>query len=100
MVEFRRVVAGTGIDGWWDDGGWAIAFSRGDRGFVALSLEDAPVSIDVVTSLTPGAYCDVLSGGLDGGTCAGRGVTVEPDGHVQLDLEKGEAVAIHSDTAL
>ncbi len=100
MVEFRRVVAGTGIDGWWDDGGSAIAFSRGDRGFVALSLEEGPVSIDVATSLAPGIYCDVLSGGLDGGTCAGRSVTVEPDGHVQLDLENGEAVAIHCDMTL
>jgi alpha-amylase len=100
MVEFRSAVAGTGINDWWDNGQWAIAFSRGNRGFVALSLEEALVSIDVSTPLEPGVYCDVLSGGLDGGACLGRSVTVGPDGRVQLNLETGEAVAIHSDTGI
>ena len=100
MVEFRRVVAGTGIDDWWDDGGWVIAFSRGDRGFVALSLEDTTVAVDMASSLTPGTYCDVLTGGRDGGVCVGRSVVVGPDGRVQLDLESGAAVAIHRVTRL
>ena len=100
MIEFRSAVAGSGVDDWWDNGGRAIAFSRGDRGFVALSLEEALVSIDTATPLEPGTYCDVLSGGLGGGICLGRSVTVEPGGRVQLDLETGEAVAIHSATRL
>jgi len=100
MVEFRSTVAGSGVDDWWDNGGWAIAFSRGDRGFVALSLEDGSVAVDVATPLEPGTYCDVLSGGRDGVICVGRSVTVGPDGRVQLDLETGEAVAIHGDTRL
>ncbi len=100
MVEFRGAVAGTGISDWWDNGEWAIAFSRGDRGFVALSLEDGLVPIDVATSLEPGTYCDALSGGRDGGICAGRSIQVGTDGHVRLDLEAGEAVAIHRDTGL
>ncbi len=43
MVSFRHVVAGTDITHWWDNGANAIAFSRGDKGFVALSREVAPL---------------------------------------------------------
>ncbi len=100
MVGFRRVAAGTGVNDWWDNGAWAIAFSRGDRGFVALSLEDATVAVDAATPLPPGTYCDVLTGGSDGGTCVGRSVAIGMDGRVQLDLDTGEAVALHVDARL
>ena len=95
MVEFRRVVAGTGITDWWDNGANAIAFSRGDKGFVALSLEAATVTVDVASSLPQGTYCDALTGGLAGGTCAGRSIIIDSGGRVQLDLETHTGVAIH-----
>jgi len=98
MVGFRRTVAGTAIDGWWDDGANAIAFSRGSLGFVALNLEDTTVVVDATTSVAPGTYCDVLTGGLVAGACAGRSVEVDTAGRVQLDLAPGTAVAIHSGT--
>jgi alpha-amylase len=95
MVAFRRAVAGTTIADWWDDGDNAIAFSRGDRGFVAINLEDATVDIDVPTGLPPASYCDVLSGGGPDGSCAGRIVGVGADGRVRLSLDARTAVAIH-----
>jgi alpha-amylase len=100
MVAFRRAVAGTGIANWWDNGASAIAFSRGDRGFVALNLEDATVTVDATSLLLPGTYCDVLTGGLQGGACAGRSVVVDSLGGVRLDLESRTAVAIHAGTRL
>ena len=100
MVGFRRVVAGTTLANWWDNGADAIAFSRGDRGFVAMSLEAATVTAEATSGLAPGTYCDVLSGGVDGGMCAGRSVVVGADGAVELDLEFGEAVALHVDARL
>ena len=98
MVGFRRAVAGTGIEGWWDNGANAIAFSRGDRGFVAISLENATVALDVATSLPPGAWCDALTGGRTDSACIGRSIVVDSNGRVQLDLEPGTAVAIHVGT--
>jgi alpha-amylase len=100
MVGFRRVVAGTGVDGWWDNGANAIAFSRGDLGFVALNLEETTVALDVASPLPPGTYCDALTGGRAGGACAGRSVAVDSNGRVQLELEAGTAVAIHVGTRL
>jgi alpha-amylase len=100
MVGFRRVVAGTGVNDWWDIGANAIAFSRGDRGFVALSLEDTTVAIDLMTGLPAGTYCDALTGGLTGTACAGRSVDVDSSGRLQLELEAGAAIALHLDARL
>jgi len=99
MVGFRRAVAGSAIAGWWDNGAHAIAFSRGDRGFVALNLEDSTVAVDAASPLAPGTYCDVLTGGLEAGACVGRSVTADA-GRIRLDLEARRAVAIHAGTRL
>lgn len=95
MVRFRRATAGEPQENWWDDGGGAIAFSRGARGLVALNGGAAAATVDVATRLPPGSYCDALTGGARDGGCAGRVVTVGEDGRVRLDLEPGRAVAIH-----
>ena len=98
MVAFRKAVAGTDVDHWWDDGGNAIAFSRGDKGFVAISREDSTVAATVATGLPPGTYCDILTGGLSGGACAGTAVVVDTTGAVQLRLGANSAVAIDAAT--
>jgi alpha-amylase len=68
MVGFRHVVAGTTTGHWWDNGANAIAFSRGDRGFVAINNETVSVTATVTTALASGTYCDRLTGGLAGWT--------------------------------
>jgi alpha-amylase len=93
MVGFRRTVAGTAIMDWWDNGANAIAFTRGDRGFVALNNETTAVAIDVATPLVPGTYCNILSGGAASG-CAGGTVTVDTGGRIVLNLAARSAVAI------
>jgi alpha-amylase len=95
MVGFRHAVAGTGINDWWDNGGSAVAFSRGDRGFVALNLEDTAIAIDVRSPVPAGTYCDVLTGGMQSAGCGGRSVVAGPDGRIRLELESRAAVAIH-----
>jgi alpha-amylase len=98
MVGFRRAVAGTAITDWWDNGAKAIAFSRGDRGFVAINNETSVVAIDVSTPLEPGPYCDLLSGGGAAGGCAGDSVTVGPNGRITLNLAARSAVAVVAGT--
>jgi alpha-amylase len=94
MAAFRGEVAGTNISDWWDNGTNAIAFSRGDKGFVAINNETAAVTASVETGLAPGAYCDRLSGGLAGAVCAGTTIVVNASGTVQLDLPARTAIAI------
>lgn len=94
MVAFRRVVAGAPIGNWWDDGANAIAFSRGDRGFVAINRETSPVTATITTGLAAGTYCDVLTGGAGASGCAGTTVTVGTGGTVQLTLPSNSAIAL------
>ena len=100
MVSFRRVVRGTDINHWWDNGANAIAFSRGDKGFVAISREAAPLDITVTTGMPPGTYCDLLTGGLAGAACAGTAVVVDSGGAAQLHLEPNSAIAFDAATKL
>jgi alpha-amylase len=94
MVGFRRVVAGSDINHWWDDGADAIAFSRGDKGFVAINREQTPLATSVATGLAPGVYCDLLTGGRSATACVGTTVVVDASGAVQLHLTPNSAVAI------
>jgi alpha-amylase len=100
MVRFRRIVAGSDVNHWWDDGTNAIAFSRGDKGFVAINRESAPVTAAVPTGLPPGTYCDRLTGGLAGAACAGTTVTVDATGAIRLLLGANSAIAIDAATRM
>lgn len=100
MVGFRRAMAGTDLNRWWDNGANAIAFSRGDRGFVAISREPAVYTASVPSGLSAGTYCDVLTGGKVGGACAGTSVVVDATGAVQLRIVENSALVIHTGTRL
>lgn len=94
MIAFRHIVAGTDVNHWWDDGANAIAFSRGDKGFVAINHESTTLSQAIMTGLAAGTYCDRISGGRTGATCAGTSVTVGADGSVTLAIPANTAIAI------
>ena len=39
MVIFRNLVNGLDVTNWWDNGANQIAFSRGNKGFIAINNE-------------------------------------------------------------
>jgi alpha-amylase len=100
MVAFRRYVAGTAQANWWDDGANAIAFSRGNKGFVAINRETSAVTRSFATGLAPGTYCDVLTGGKAGSACAGTSWVVAADGTLSLSLAPNSAVVLQADNSL
>ena len=85
---------------WWDNGLNAIAFSRGDRGFVAINREGASISQTVATGLAPGTYCDRISGGRTGAACSGTSLVIAPDGTTSLTLAAWMAIAVDVTTKL
>ena len=89
MVRFRRTVAGTDINHWWDDGANAIAFSRGDKGFVAINDGTTVLATTVTTGMAPGSYRDLITGSL---------IAVDATGAVQLNLPAKSALAIDTAT--
>jgi alpha-amylase len=100
MVGFRKVVAGTAIANWWDNGANAIAFSRGTKGFVAINGESVLVSQTYTTGLAQGTYCDRLTGGVSGTSCVGTSIVVDANGQAQIDLSPISAIAIDISTKL
>jgi alpha-amylase len=89
MVSFRHVVAGTTITHWWDNGANAIAFARGDKGFVAINNETTNVDTTVTTGMAPGTYLDLI---------AGSPVQVDSTGAIHLTLPARSAIAIDTAT--
>jgi alpha-amylase len=89
MVSFRRVVAGTDINHWWDSGADAIAFSRGDKGFVAINDGTTAVDTTIATGIASGTYLDLLTGAT---------IVVDAGGAVHLTLSARSAIAIDTAT--
>lgn len=50
MVAFRNAVRDTRVENWWDNGLNQIAFSRGNKGFIAINAEgrDLDVILQVI----------------------------------------------------
>jgi alpha-amylase len=89
MVGFRRVVAGTAINHWWDDGANAIAFTRGDKGFVAINNGTATLDTTIPTGMAAGTYLDLLTG---------SSIVIDATGAVHLVLSSRSAIAINTTT--
>lgn len=93
MVGFRNAVGTAPLTDWWDDGGDAIAFARGRKGFVALNNRDTALDRTFATSLPAGTYCDVARAAPD--ACDGHTVTVGDDGTAHIRVLAKSAVALH-----
>ncbi|KAK4293347.1 hypothetical protein Pmani_033953 [Petrolisthes manimaculis] len=81
MVGFRNAVAGTNIANWYQVGD-NVAFSRGDKGFFAMS-KYGDFDMTLQTGMPAGSYCELISG------CANM-VTVNGDGTAQISIHNYE----------
>ncbi|WP_327153699.1 alpha-amylase family protein [Streptomyces tubercidicus] len=93
MVGFRNAVGAAELTDWWDNGGSAIAFARGGKGFVALNNGDGELTQTFATSLPAGTYCNVVA--AKPSACDGHTVTVGGDGKARLSVPAKGAVALH-----
>ncbi|MFG2641498.1 carbohydrate-binding module family 20 domain-containing protein [Streptomyces sp. NPDC048370] len=86
MVGFRNATRGTAVGNWWDNGNNAIAFGRGDKGYVAINHEGSSLTRTYQTGLAAGTYCDVQTG---------TPVTVNGSGQFTATLGANTALALH-----
>ncbi|GAA0583128.1 carbohydrate-binding module family 20 domain-containing protein [Kribbella sandramycini] len=97
MVAFRNVTRGTPVTRWWDNGNDVIAFGRGDKGYLVLNDEGAPVTgRSFQSNLPPGRYCDVFHGNFTAGTCTGPVYTVDANGWFRADVAAQDGLALHA----
>ncbi|WCN00974.1 alpha-amylase [Streptomyces sp. M92] len=87
MVAFRNATRGQAVTNWWDNGNDAIAFGRGNKGYVAINHESGAMTRIYQTSLPAGTYCDVQSG---------KPVTVNGSGQFTATLGANTALALYA----
>jgi alpha-amylase len=87
MVAFRNATRGESVTDWWDNGGDAIAFGRGAKGYVAINHESGSLSRTYQTSLPAGTYCNVQNN---------TSVTVGSNGQFTATLGSNTALAIYA----
>ncbi|GAB3247921.1 alpha-amylase family protein [Kineosporia babensis] len=100
MVAFRNSVGDAAVKNWSDDGANLISFSRGAKGWTALNNNSSAKSQSFSTGLAEGSYCDLITGGLKDGACAGTTVKVGADGRASVNAPAQGAVAITQDSLL
>ncbi|MFF4979901.1 alpha-amylase family protein [Streptomyces sp. NPDC001046] len=87
MVAFRNATRGQAVTNWWDNGGDAIAFGRGSKGFVAINHESGSLTRTYQTSLPAGTYCNVQNN---------TPVTVNSVGQFTATLGSNTALALYA----
>ncbi|KAJ1307094.1 hypothetical protein OPQ81_001212 [Rhizoctonia solani] len=75
MVKWRNGVSGS-VNNWVSGTNQQIAFGRGSSGFVVINNADSAWTRTFTTPLAANSYCDVISGGANGGKCTGASYTV------------------------
>jgi alpha-amylase len=96
LVAFRKATAAAPVTNWWDDGVDGIAFSRGDRGFVAINNGVSALHHTFTTGLAAGSYCDIFSGAPAALGCTGLRVDVDGSGAADLTVPPSSAVVLQA----
>ncbi|XP_017774160.1 PREDICTED: alpha-amylase-like [Nicrophorus vespilloides] len=102
MVVFKNAVKGTEIENWWSNSDQQIAFSRGNKGFVAFT-NWGDLNQDLKTGLPEGKYCDVITGNIINAKCTGKIIEVRKNGWARIELKANEedgVLAIHTNARL
>ena len=89
MIGFYNAVNGTKVTQWQDDEGNNIAFSRGNKGFLAINNDDKLTQVSYKTTLPDGEYCNVYASQTCDATVVVNG------GKVETTIGAHEAVALH-----
>jgi alpha-amylase len=97
MVRFHNVVRGTAVTNWWDNGNDAIAFGRGNKGYLILNDESTALTgRSFHTNLPAGVYCDVFHGDITATGCTGPKYTVDTNGWFQANIAAQDGLALHT----
>jgi alpha-amylase len=94
MVGWHNYVGSAQRNHFYTDDANVIAFSKGNRGWVAFNNGAASKQITVQTGLPAGTYCDLIDGKRQGNSCTGATVTVNGSGSVTVSVGAYDAVAI------
>ena len=96
MIGFQNVVKNESLTSWWDNNSNQIGFCRGHKGMIFLNGDSYDLISKFSTCLSPGTYCDVISGTKVGNRCTGKSVTIQEDGTATIQVRsKTGILALH-----
>lgn len=103
MVKFRNIAFGHSVNNWWDNKQNQIAFSRGNKAFIAINNDLYEMNVELETGLPSGSYCDIISGGKKDGICIGNTINVDKNGKIKAKISNNALdpiIAVHVDSKL
>lgn len=93
MVGWHNYVGGDPMANWYDDGVNLVAFSRGNKGWIAINNGTSALTKTFVTGLPPGTYCDIIHASSQNGSCSGPTIRVDARGSATVSVPAKDAVA-------
>lgn len=96
MAKFRQVVGKEMDTNWVTDGGNGnrVAFSRGNKGFLALNMDKNQYwDAEIHTGLPDGEYCNVIVSSHD--SCGDEDKVYVNSGSIKANIPTVQALAIH-----
>merc|ERR1711976_44925 len=90
MAMFRGAVDGTSVTNWVNGGDNQIAFSRGNKGFVAINGGSGWWKGSISTGMPDGEYCDLMQGNPTSTGCSGPTIRVS-GGKAQINVPTGDS---------
>jgi alpha-amylase len=100
MVGWHNHVGGAPLTNWYDDGVDLIAFSRGNKGWIAVNNHTSAQTRTFTTGLGQGTYCDIIHGVSNHGSCSGATVSVDSHGSATITVPAKDSVAFDTATLL
>jgi alpha-amylase len=94
MVGWHNFVGTAKLGNWYDDQVNLIAFSRGNKGWIAINNHATAQTHTFQTGLHAGRYCDIIHGRSNNRTCTGQTVTVNAHGRATVNVPGKDSVAI------
>jgi len=97
MMPFAVAAKGQSVKNWWTNNNNQIAFSRGNKAFLAINKSGYEMNEKLQTGLAKGSYCDVISGDITDAGCTGSCVNVDDNGYAAINIKAGSdpVIAIH-----
>lgn len=93
MVGWHNYVGNAPLANWFGDRVNLIAFSRGDKGWIAINNHDTAQTHTFTTGLPAGRYCNIISGNYSAGSCSGPTVLVNSMGKATVTVPAKDSVA-------
>ena len=90
MAMFRGAVDNTSVTNWVNGADNQIAFSRGNKGFVAINGGSGWWKGSISTGMPDGEYCDLMQGDPTSTGCTGPTIRVS-GGKAQINVPTGDS---------